>query len=61
MLLVFEYIYCDKNAVINIHKQRPSFNLGIVKEKIPNWKDTSFVKSATNSCFENKHLLLNFY
>lgn len=25
MLLVFEYLYCDKNAVINIHKQRPSF------------------------------------
>lgn len=25
LLLVFEYIYCDKNAVINIHKQRPSF------------------------------------
>ena len=24
LLLVFEYIYCDKNAVINIHKQRPS-------------------------------------
>lgn len=23
--LVFEYVYCDKNAVINIHKQRPSF------------------------------------
>lgn len=25
LLLVFEYVYCDKNAVINIHKQRPPF------------------------------------
>lgn len=25
LLLVFEYVYCDKNAVISIHKQRPSF------------------------------------
>ena len=24
LLLVFEYVYCDKNAVINIHKLRPS-------------------------------------
>lgn len=24
LLLVFEYVYCDKNAVINIHMQRPS-------------------------------------
>ena len=24
LLLLFEYVYCDKNAVINIHKQRPS-------------------------------------